>query len=429
MFEPMLTKIFRALLFLGASSLFFVSTSVAQNEQSDDPIYFYSQPLEINASIGFFRIPHDIRVESTKQVGFIPQLKWILHASGLFNPDAPTPSYHLDLKDTLFAGLKASFTTTGGNLVFEDLIPLKKDPAEQEKELIAFVEKAFLAFEPKQKSIFQNAVLFVERKEDDNTRIMLTDFLGKNRWTMVDNNKINLLPSWSKDGSKFLYTEIDLDGSKVKLYDFKTRQTETLQIEGAATGGSFTDDPNLIILTQSLGGLSNVIAYNLKTGEIQKLTRSLLISTGADIHRKKLLYVGTKNVGIQVFIRDDYRADDKVYQDWRMTFQGLYNSEPKWNNSGNMFAFTSRLQRLFQIHLMTEDGVKTKALTKGPADHFQASFSSDDRQVLYTRSFEGKESLVFSLIDGSFQRELLPNYPRAISGGSVNGNFDWRMVR
>ena len=152
-----------------------------------------------------------------------------------------------------------------------------------------------------------------------------------------------------------------------------------------------------IIVTRTVNGRPALHLYNLVTEQWTKLIGGSYISTSADTHSDRLLFTSNRSRGVQIFFKQNYLQSGLEY---RMTFLGGNNSEPRWSHHGSLFSYSSLRNGVFQIFLMNEDGRTLRQVTSGNYNAEQAVWAADDRQLLYT-SFEfGGARLKFTSLDG-----------------------------
>ncbi len=396
--------------------------------------YFFSKTLDIEANSHYARIKVRLMLASKHIMApkIIDILQKYMLISGVFNTQEE-PDGNVDLVlsigDSSFFGLSANFSSAhSGETLYEGFIKLSTQWLVIENNIIDFIEQAILAIDG-ESSLFGSAILYSQKSDNKRySSIVLTDFLGKRRYRLIDDNRINIMPSWSNDGSKFLYTSISNRGTKVHIFDFKTLEISTIKsiFEGTLTGGFFTSDDKNIILTQSINGRPAIYLYDMERGRWKRLVTSLYIATNGSLHGNKLLFTSNRSQGVQVFLKNNYLVGDRQV---RMTFFGGNNSEPQWSNRGNIFLYTSFYDDHFQIFLMNEDATGIKQLTKDSYNAEQGVWSADDRQVLYTFFGRGKSRLKFITLDGKFQRELTEGHDMpAESDPSWSKNFDWSLL-
>jgi TolB protein len=98
--------------------------------------------------------------------------------------------------------------------------------------------------------------------------------------------------------------------------------------------------------------------------------------------------------------------DLQTREDIRLTFDGVYNADPKWSPDGKSILFTRRVNGIEQIHIMDQWGENVRVVTRGPYVAEQAEWSPDGRQVAFASNRSGDFKLYVVSTDGSNLRRL-----------------------
>lgn len=89
---------------------------------------------------------------------------------------------------------------------------------------------------------------------------------------------------------------------------------------------------------------------------------------------------------------------------------GIDNGDPAWSPYGRL-AFSSNLNGDYDIHIMHADrGQERRALTTGPANDWNPTWSPDGQRIVFTTDREGNWELYTMNADGSGQTNLTHTY-------------------
>jgi TolB protein len=91
----------------------------------------------------------------------------------------------------------------------------------------------------------------------------------------------------------------------------------------------------------------------------------------------------------------------------RLTFQGNYNSSPRWSSRGEKIAFMCRLAGN-QICLINPDGSGLQQLTSAGSNEDPA-WSPDGRHIAFSSTRSGGRDIFVMHADGTEQRRLTNN--------------------
>ena len=113
-----------------------------------------------------------------------------------------------------------------------------------------------------------------------------------------------------------------------------------------------------------------------------------------------------------------YLLDFKTGEDLRLTFDGVYNADPRWSPDGRSILFTRRVEGVDEIHIMDEFGENVRRITRsGSYTSEQAEWSPDGRQVIFSSNRTGEYKLYIVSADGSNLRRLT-NTPKGFEENS-----------
>ncbi|MEC7985547.1 MAG: hypothetical protein VX278_10325 [Myxococcota bacterium] len=201
-----------------------------------------------------------------------------------------------------------------------------------------------------------------------NKELYIMDFDGENKMRITRNGKINIKPSWNRNGDKISFTSYLNGNPDLYIADLSKGKISRLSARRGVNIGASWSPTNLdIILTLAPNGNSDIYKINAQTGRIiQRLTKSYGIDT-APVYSpdgSKIAYVSERSGGAQIYIMD---ADGSNHK--RLTFQGSQNTDPDFSPDGSTLAFVSRDQN-FDIFTSTSTVLdsagspKTRAITK-----------------------------------------------------------------
>ena len=172
-----------------------------------------------------------------------------------------------------------------------------------------------------------------------------------------------MTPSWSEDGTKIVFTQLDKNGKSIRFFDLKKQAIKTL------LPSTFTEISNpvfandYVLFNGSFSGIENIYAIKLKTNEIFQVTSAEFGASNADLSPdgKKIVYSNYSSSGyslaeaefnpsewrrlseIQDFSPSLYKhlvKEEGGYIDTTMNSSTLYKSEP-YKKAAHIFNFHS----------------------------------------------------------------------------------------
>ena len=281
-----------------------------------------------------------------------------------------------------------------------------------------------------QPGLLGSTIAFVLRQPRYAKVIVSTNTHGEKISPISNNRGINLLPKWSPNGLSMVYTVLNSEGTQVFFHNFgkngnaagKNRYlTDTGTLN---TGGSFSPDGKLLVLTMSVEDSADLFQLDLNNNSRKRLTSRSGIETQADWSKKnnKVVFVSDRSGTPQVYL-----LDMETREDLRITFDGIYNGDPKWSPDGRLILFTKRVGMIDQIHIMDQYGENVRPVTRGRFFSEQAEWSPDGRQIVFASNRTGDFKLYVVSTDGSNLRRLT-NTPKGFEESSPSWTHR-RMTR
>ncbi len=403
--------------------LFFVLLPALAPAQTSSP-YVFSRTLDINSSdYSRYRLKIENDLTNPIETQLVTEINQYLLYSGVFNTQSGTdfPEYILKLEQSKFFGVFAALYTPNNVVLLEDRIQTSLSDKGREKKITDFIDRLILKIDG-QSSLFNSAILYSSKITDHIRNIVLTDYLGNRRVTIVKNGKFNTLPCWSPNGKKICYTSIGITGTSVYVLDLESFVSRELSPAfGSTTGGSFVSNDQLIA-TQTVNGRPSLFLFDLSKNTSKRILGSPYVSTNGRPLGNRLLFASDRSRGVQVFLKTDFLKDGP---ETRITFFGTNNSEPNWNNQGNVILYSSYFDFISQIFLVSLDGLSLRQLTFDPDGAEQGVWSPDNRQVLYATSLKESQRLVFVTLDGGYKRYLTVGPKNAEANPAWINDFNW----
>ncbi|MEE8448401.1 MAG: Tol-Pal system beta propeller repeat protein TolB, partial [Thermodesulfobacteriota bacterium] len=211
-----------------------------------------------------------------------------------------------------------------------------------------------------EKGIFDTKIAFVgevgKAKE-----IFIMDYDGYNVRRLTHNDSISVIPSWSPDGEKLLFTSYvsgnpdlylaGLDGGKV---------IRLSRWPGLNLGGRWSAPANRIVLTLTKDGNPEVYTMKVDGSDLRRLTNhwGIDVSTHWSPDGKQLAFVSDRSGRPQIYIM---KANGSKAR--RLTFKGRYNASPVWSPRGDKIAFTGVSKGRFSLFLINTVGSGLVQLT------------------------------------------------------------------
>jgi TolB protein len=260
-------------------------------------------------------------------------------------------------------------------------------------------------FYTREPGAFQTRLAFV-RKVRGIKQLFASDWDGHNA-VQLTASSLNLLPAWSPDGTRVVYTGYLGGTPDLWAYDFRTGKSTQLVHHSSTliTGGCFSQDGRKLAFAMSEeDGNSHIWVSDPDGSNARRLTDGFGINSSPSFSPdgKQLAFVSNRAGNPQLYV---VAAEGGAPR--RITFQGNYNQTPNWSPRGDLVAFTARDERnVFDIFTVDPSSGKITRLTQDQGNNEQPSFSPNGRLIAFASTRTGTSQLFVMSADGNFQRQM-----------------------
>jgi TolB protein len=250
--------------------------------------------------------------------------------------------------------------------------------------------------------VFFTRIAFA-KKEGGNKHICVMDFDGYNERCLVQNGNINLLPSWTADGSGIYYSSYLHGGPHLYLLDLKSGQSKVLsKSTGLNIGAAASPDGKSVALTLSKDDNSEIYRMNTDGLGKTRLTRNWSIDSSPCFSpdSRRIAFVSERAGSPQIYVMNTDGSDVR-----RLTFQGNYNQTPDWSPRGDWILFNARDERIvYDIFKINPDSGEIRRLTQDQGNNEHPTFSPDGNLVVFSSTRTGESKIYVMNADGTNQR-------------------------
>ncbi len=256
-----------------------------------------------------------------------------------------------------------------------------------------------------EKGVFDTRIAFVKRY-GDSKELFVSDFDGHNQVALTGGKGLNLLPAWSADGRRIVFTSFRNGSPMLYLVNVETKKVHALHPAGdLQTGASFSPDGRRIAFTMAVHGNSNIWVVNADGTGLKQLTDTREINSSPiwSPDGKRIAFVSKRAGDPQIYVMNEDGSGVR-----RLTFQGNYNQTPDWSPRGDVIAFTARDERNdFDIFTVNVQTTEIKRLTQDEGTrNDEPSFSPNGRSIVFTSNRNGPTELFIMRADGTDQKPL-----------------------
>jgi len=236
--------------------------------------------------------------------------------------------------------------------------------------------------------------------------IYVIDYDGYNLKRLTDDKSINLLPRWSPDGKKIIYTTYKYRNPDLYIMNADGTNKKALSTyQGLNTPAAFSPDGKNIAISLSKGESPNIYLIDLSGKIVRQITRGPTIDTSPwfSPNGHQLVFVSGRAGIPQLYLTDIEGTNIR-----RLTTEG-YSDSPAWSPKGGLIVFAMRSSNssYFDIYLYAIEVQQYRALTSDTGGtNENPSFSPDGRYIVFSTNRNGKYEIFTMFIDGSGQRRI-----------------------
>ena len=301
------------------------------------------------------------------------------------------------------SGLEFAVADLQGNVLLGEMLPIDKDEI-SEKDIISGVNQITEKLTGIE-GILGTSIAFTLKQPGRKKIIALTNTHGMGLRSLTNSKEISLLPRWSPDSTKLIYTTVGNRGTTIWMHNVLKNKADELRRgeDGVTSGGTWYSNGSRVVATISMNANVDLYDIDIESGRTQRLTRHSSIDTAPTLSpdNHNLVFVSDRTGREQIYMRD--MESGSIY---RLTFDGFSNSDPVWSPDGTRIVFSRSVNGRNQIFLMDPFGDDYQQLTFGRFDSEKPTWSPDGRQIVFAADRTGIFKLYVMFVDGTGVRRL-----------------------
>ncbi|MEO8379292.1 MAG: Tol-Pal system beta propeller repeat protein TolB [Acidobacteriota bacterium] len=234
-----------------------------------------------------------------------------------------------------------------------------------------------------------------------NWEIWLMDWDGANQRKITNHGVLSILPSWSPDNERMVYTSFARGTSDMYIINRRgggrTRVSSGLSLNTSAT---FSPVGNDIAFVGSVAGNPDIYLIKDDGSNVRRLTTTGSIESTPEWspNGRQISFTSGRSGTPQIYVMDAEGTNVR-----RISHDGTWNDDAAWAPDGEHVAYTSRVNGRFQIriaNLITSES----HIVAGEGSNEQPTWSPDGQWIAFQSNRSGKWQVYRMRIDG---RDLL----------------------
>ncbi len=253
-----------------------------------------------------------------------------------------------------------------------------------------------------EKPIFSSKVVFVSNR-DGNKEIYFMDYDGKRERRITYNDYIDMLPSWSLDKEKVLYTSYRDGDPDLYMFHLYTGKTELISTGQANYSADWSRENDCIVYTSTRSGNAEIYIKEMKTRKEKRLTFNRAIDTSPcwSPNSREIAFVSNRSGTAQVYLMDAEGSNIR-----RITSEGTRHDSPEWSPGGTQLAYTLMISGRIDIYIYNLKNNAITKLTENSGLNESPTWSPDGRHIIFASNRSGRFQLYTVDYDGANLRRL-----------------------
>ena len=253
-----------------------------------------------------------------------------------------------------------------------------------------------------EKPIFTTKIAFVSTR-DGNDEIYIMDYDGKRQTRVTYNQDIDLLPNWSFDREKILYTSYRKGNPDLYMFYLYTGKTEVLATGQANYSADWSREGDRIVYTSTRTGDAEIFIKDMNTRKDKQVTFNTAIDTSPcwGPNGREIAFISNRNGTAQVYLMDAEGSNIR-----RITSEGVRHDSPEWSPDGAQLAYTLVLGPGIDIYIFNLKNNTISKLTENAGRNENPTWCPDSRHIIFSSNRSGAYQLYTVDYDGSNLRQL-----------------------
>ena len=253
-----------------------------------------------------------------------------------------------------------------------------------------------------EKPIFTSKAVFISSR-DGNNEIYIMDYDGHREQRITYNEDLDILPSWSADGEKILYTSYRKNNPDLYMFHLYTGKTELVATGQANYAADWSLVGDKLVYTSTRSGNAEIYVKEMKTRKEKQVTFNPAIDTTPcwSPSGDEIVFTSQRSGTPQIYIMDDDGTNVR-----RITHDGSYYDSPAWSPDSTRIVYVARIESRFDIYIYNLKDNTVAKLTEQSGRNENPTWSPDGRHIIFASNRSGSYQLYTVDYDGANLKKL-----------------------
>ncbi|HEY2323202.1 MAG TPA: hypothetical protein VGJ82_10115 [Thermoanaerobaculia bacterium] len=253
-----------------------------------------------------------------------------------------------------------------------------------------------------QSAIFLSQIAFASDRSGS-WEIWLMDWDGGNQRQITHHNALSILPSWSPDNQRMVYTSFVRGTSDMYIINRVGGGRMRLHTGlGLNTSATFSPIGNDIAFVGSVAGNPDIYVIKDDGSNLRRLTTSSSIESTPEWspNGRQISFTSGRSGSPQIYLMDAEGTNVR-----RISFEGEWNDDATWSPGGDQIAYTSRVSGRFEIRVASVVNGDSRIIA-GEKSNEQPTWSPDGKWIAFQSNRSGRWQIYRMRADGGDLQQL-----------------------
>lgn len=254
-----------------------------------------------------------------------------------------------------------------------------------------------------EKPFFNSKVAFVSTR-DGSEEIYYMDYDGKRKTRITFNDYLDLLPTWSNDNQRLLYTSYRRGECELYTFHLYSGKLSILSSGGTNYSADWCRENNKIVYTSTKkDGNAEIYVLDMDTKKEKRLTFNRIIdsSPGWSPSGSEVVFVSQRSGNPHIYLMNASGTNVR-----KITRDGKHHDSPDWSPDGSRIVYVSMVNWRLDLFIFNFKTNTITKLTENAGRNEMPTWSPDGKHIIFASNRSGKYQIYSIDYDGRNLKQL-----------------------